>query len=76
MKNNLGKLDRGVRISLGLFVILYGLLAEEWWEMLGFIALLTGIVGWSPLYALLGISTEETFHWTRIRSKSMKEESV
>ena len=67
MKGNLGKLDQLIRITGGMFVILFGMLLESWWGALGFIPLLTGLAGWCPAYALLGISTKGNFH--RIRGK-------
>jgi Inner membrane protein YgaP-like, transmembrane domain len=58
--------DRGVRILLGV-VLLYvgwsGGVAGAWgyvFRYLGFVPLLTGLVGWCPLYRALGISTCRT----------------
>lgn len=65
MNGNLGKTDRLVRITSGLFVLLIGLLLDQWWGVLGAIPLFTGVAGWCPLYALIGLSTAESFHWTR-----------
>jgi len=60
---NSGYLDRGVRVALGI-----GLLAAGWsgavtgnagmaCKILGFIPLVTGLVGICPLYLPLGLST-------------------
>ena len=55
---NIGMLDRALRIAVGL-----GLLAmvfvgpQTAWGFLGAVPLLTGLVGYCPLYRLLGIST-------------------
>jgi hypothetical protein len=55
--------DRGVRILLGV-VLLYlgwsGVVTGAWgnvFRYLGFVPLLTGLVGWCPLYHALGWST-------------------
>jgi hypothetical protein len=58
MKQNVGGIDRTVRIAAGLLLI--GLAATGtvgWWGWLGVVPLLTGVVGWCPPYALLGFNT-------------------
>jgi hypothetical protein len=58
MKSNVGSIERVVRIGAG--VVLIGLAATGtvgWWGYLGVVPLLTGLVGWCPPYALLGINT-------------------
>ncbi len=55
---NIGKLDRGLRIAGGL--VLIGLAASGAvgaWGYVGVVPLLTGLVGWCPLYRLLGVQT-------------------
>ncbi|MGK2898282.1 MAG: YgaP family membrane protein [Burkholderiaceae bacterium] len=55
---NIGKLDRGLRIAAGL--VLIGLAARGAvgaWGYVGVVPLLTGLVGWCPLYRLLGVQT-------------------
>ena len=56
-------LDRLFRVALGA-VLLYlgwtGTVSGTWglvFQIAGFIPLLTGLIGWCPLYALLGIRT-------------------
>lgn len=58
MKPNVGNIERIVRIAAGL--ILVGLAATNtvgWWGWLGLAPLATGLLGWCPPYAMLGIST-------------------
>ena len=58
MKLNVGGIDRIVRIVIG--AVLVGLVATGqigWWGWLGVVPLATGLIGWCPPYALLGIST-------------------
>jgi hypothetical protein len=58
MIKNVGSLDRGLRLALGI-----GLLAMAFtgprtaWGYLGFIPLLTGALGTCPLYSLLKLNT-------------------
>ncbi len=60
--------ERGVRIGVGV-----GLLAAGWWapapslwgialKLFGWFPLVTGLVGWCPLYAVFGITTRR---WRR-----------
>lgn len=58
MKTNEGKLDRGLRLAVG--VALIGMAATGAigpWGYVGLAPLLTAAVGFCPLYAVLGINT-------------------
>lgn len=58
MKTNEGGIDRIVRIVAGL--VLLGLMATGtigWWGWLGIVPLATGLIGWCPVYTLLGMNT-------------------
>ena len=57
MKVNEGKLDRTVRIVLGLVIIGLGFYYQSWWGAVGLLHLLTGLSGFCALYTLLGINT-------------------
>ena len=63
MKKNMSNLDRILRIIISIAVaILYfmGVLTGTWAIVLGIIAvifLLTGLIGFCPLYTLFGFST-------------------
>lgn len=57
MKLNEGKLDRTVRIVLGLVIIGLGFYYQSWWGAVGLLPLLTGLSGFCALYTLLGINT-------------------
>jgi hypothetical protein len=59
MRPNVGGLDRGFRIVLGLAVIGMGLYFKSWWGALGAIPLLTGAFRWCPVYLPFGASTCE-----------------
>ena len=61
MKVNVGGIDRILRIVLG--IVLIGLAVTNvvgWWGWLGVVPLATGLIGWCPLYAMLGINTCKT----------------
>jgi uncharacterized membrane protein HdeD (DUF308 family) len=59
LKNNVGKVDRVIRVVLGVLLIgnvFFALQHPIGW--IGVILVLTGIAGICPLYSLLGINTK------------------
>ena len=64
MRPNIGKAERIVRVAVGLGVLslaFVGPLAA--WGYLGVLPLVTGLVGWCPPYALLGVAPVRTSKW-------------
>lgn len=60
MKKNMSNLDRGIRVILGVALLSLILLLSggiRWIGLIGLIPLLTGIVGFCPLYAIFKIKT-------------------
>jgi hypothetical protein len=60
MNTNVGGIDRGLRIVVGLAVLALFFVLEgnaRYWALLGFVPLLTGIFRFCPAYTLLGVST-------------------
>ncbi len=58
MKTNEGTLDRAMRVIAG--IVLLALLYTGTigiWGWVGLVPLLTGAIGWCPLYTVLGIKT-------------------
>jgi hypothetical protein len=50
--------DRGLRVVLGLVLLsLVFVGPKSLWGLLGLIPLLTGAIGWCPLYRVLGLHT-------------------
>jgi uncharacterized membrane protein HdeD (DUF308 family) len=61
LKNNVGKIDRIIRVVLGILLIgnvFYALQHPVGW--IGVVLLVTGIFGICPLYSLLGLNTKST----------------
>ncbi len=57
MRANIGKLDRALRIAVGLLLIGLSLAGGiGWWGWLGVIPLLTAFVSFCPLYSVLKIN--------------------
>ena len=60
MKQNVHNIERVVRIVVGLGLVSMAFVGPaNLWFLLGVVPLLTGLVGWCPPYAMLGINTCE-----------------
>ncbi|MGM0556407.1 MAG: YgaP family membrane protein [Myxococcota bacterium] len=58
LKRNEGKVDRGLRVVLGLALLSLTVVGPQtMWGLLGIIPLFTGAVGMCPIYSLLGVNT-------------------
>lgn len=58
MKKNVGSIERIIRIIAGVFILSLAFVGPQSpWAYLGIIPLATGLLGWCPPYALLGMST-------------------
>ena len=57
MKRDVGTADRIIRIGAGLFLLFQAAINGHIWGYIGIVPLLTGLIGWCPLYSMLGIST-------------------
>ncbi len=62
MKKNVGTLDRWIRIVLGVVLLSLLFLLQggiRWIGLIGLIPLVTGIINYCPIYALLKIDTNK-----------------
>jgi hypothetical protein len=60
MKNNVGSIDKVLRIVIGIALLSMLFLVEgsaKWFGLIGIVPLGTALVGWCPLYSVLGVST-------------------
>jgi hypothetical protein len=60
MTRNEGSLDRALRVLLGLGLLSMLVLVEgpqRLWGLVGLVPLATGLLGFCPLYALIGLNT-------------------
>jgi hypothetical protein len=62
---NVGIVDRALRIVVGLALIavalgLYGPAYQTVWGWIGIVPIMTALIGWCPLYAVLGMRTFKT----------------
>ena len=54
---NIGIIDRMIRFVIAIIFIVLGFTISPWWFIIAALALITALLGWCWLYALLGIST-------------------
>lgn len=58
MTRNEGSLDRILRIVVGIVLISLVFIGPQTpWGWIGVVPLLTGLIGWCPIYALFGFRT-------------------
>jgi len=57
MTCNIGKVDKIIRLVLGVVIIVWGVMNNSWLGAIGLIPLGTALMGWCPLYSILGINT-------------------
>ena len=61
MMLNEGKVDRVVRVVLGLALLATVFVGPHTWlGWLGIVPLVTGLIGFCPLYRLIGVRTTKT----------------
>ncbi len=59
MKQNIGGIDRILRLVVGVALLAWGYMNQNWWGAVGIIPLFTGAIGWCPLYLPLGLNTKK-----------------
>ena len=57
MKQNIGKMDMGMRLLVGAGLIGWAATGGPVWAWIGVVPLATGLVRFCPIYPLLGINT-------------------
>jgi hypothetical protein len=59
MSCNVGGIDRILRIVVGIVILslLYFVPSFGYWPLVGLVPLLTGVIGFCPLYPVVGVNT-------------------
>jgi hypothetical protein len=58
MKNNIHPAERVLRVGVGVFLMSLAYWGPtNYWYLLGIIPVMTGLSGYCPLYAMMGVST-------------------
>ncbi len=61
MKANVGSIDRALRIIVGLALIALVFVGPQTpWGWVGVVPLLTALIGYCPLYSIIGVRTCKT----------------
>jgi hypothetical protein len=54
---NVGKIDKSIRLIIGVVIAVLGLYYQSWWGLLAIIPILTAIFGFCVLYIPFKINT-------------------
>jgi hypothetical protein len=60
MKQNVGGIDKKIRIILGAAILVAGIYFQSWWGLIGLVPLGTGLMNFCPAYLPFGISSCKT----------------
>jgi len=63
MNPNVGDVDRVFRFVLGVALLSFIFISDKdfrWVGLIGLVPIFTGIKGWCPMYAMLGVRTRPT----------------
>ena len=61
MKTNVGAVDGAFRTLLFIISLVFAIMTGQWlWVIPGAILFATSVLTWCPLYAMLGVHTNET----------------
>ncbi len=59
MKQNVGNVDKVIRIILAIVIAALGIYYKNWWGLVALVPLATALMSFCPLYPLLKISTRK-----------------
>ena len=59
MKQNVGNVDKVIRIILAIVIAALGIYYKNWWGLVALVPLATALMSFCPLYPLLKISTKK-----------------
>lgn len=69
MTRNIGSLDRMIRLVVGVVLLALVFVGPQTpWGYLGLIPIVTALVGFCPLYAVLGMTTDRSQRLSRGRT--------
>lgn len=60
MTKNVGGIDRILRAVVGIALIVWGYMTQNWLGAIGLVPLFTAAIGWCPVYLPLGIKTTKS----------------
>ncbi|MCK9257585.1 MAG: DUF2892 domain-containing protein [Sulfurospirillaceae bacterium] len=52
MRQNIGEMDRKVRLIIGVLLLVWGLISQNWFGLIGIVPIVTAVFRYCPLYSL------------------------
>jgi len=59
MKQNVGNIDKIIRIILGIIIGALGFYFKSWWGLVGIVPVATALLNFCPFYPMMGINTKK-----------------
>jgi len=59
MKKNVGKIDKILRVIIGLIIGGLGYYYQTWWGLIGVVPVLTALISFCPFYPVFKIKTNK-----------------
>ncbi len=63
MTKNIGGIEKNLRIIVGIALLAWGFILSDpinWWGAIGAVPLFTALMGWCPLYSIIGVNTNKS----------------
>ncbi|PIU41899.1 MAG: DUF2892 domain-containing protein [Candidatus Omnitrophica bacterium CG07_land_8_20_14_0_80_42_15] len=57
MEKNVGSVDKVARVLMGTLIIICGIYFKSLWGLVGIVPIVTGFIGYCPIYQLFGLNT-------------------
>ena len=67
MKQNVGNIDRIIRVIIGLALIGFAVFTQNWWGLIGLAPLFTAVIKFCPAYSLLKVSTNKKVQTEKLK---------
>ena len=59
MKQNVGNIDKIIRIILGIIIAALGIYFKSWWGLVALVPFATALFSFCPLYPVFGFKTKK-----------------
>jgi len=59
MKKNVGNIDRIIRLILGIAIVIWGIISQNWWGLIGVVLIGTALFRFCLLYLPFRINTNK-----------------
>ncbi|MFO0389097.1 MAG: DUF2892 domain-containing protein [Alphaproteobacteria bacterium] len=59
MQCNIGKKDKILRLVLGLALVIWGMVSQNWLGAIGLVLIITAMVRFCPAYTVIGMNTDK-----------------